>query len=454
MKFKAALTLIFGLFFSVNIFAALTLIGVSGVSNFDSTAKKIYAGTTGACPGGGDANSTCNTCVDQTAGGLKPCNQKNIHSGLRVNFSVQSSTDLTGKTITLSVADATTVNSVATIPGGAAGATVSISTTWSEFCGRVSGMNSTCAMTSSGDQTVANDKSFFIDVDENANGSIDPSTERLAVAVNFHAISTTNTGLHSQPFCASSAAAGYGLCFYALETGDSKLVILGDPTPLSNSSPPSSSPAFQAVAFFPFVQATGITATGISNGQVQPVFKNFASTSDLSLQGDPYITGLTNFERYCVFAGQMNLAQNIFGFTTTSLDASKMCKETSEVVGLLDDKHCFISTAAFGSDMSTEVQIFRQFRNTFLLTNKYGAEFVKFYYNVGPKAAVFISDSEFLKSITRAALYPLVAFSWISLNYGILPALLVLLLTLICIFNLRKKFGALFASRKFREKFN
>jgi hypothetical protein len=43
----------------------------------------------------------------------------------------------------------------------------------------------------------------------------------------------------------------------------------------------------------------------------------FVSTTDLSVAGDPYITGLVNYERYCVFAGQVNLAQNIFAFTTT-----------------------------------------------------------------------------------------------------------------------------------------
>ncbi len=457
--FKFVVQLLIALF-SASVFAGLTLSGVgsNGVSYFDSTTKKIYGGTTGSCPGGGGSNSTCNTCTDVTAGGLKPCNQKNIHADLKINFSVQSSTDVTGKTITLSVGDGTTNTIIATASGGAAGTTASLTATWGDFCARAAGANNitaSCAMASSGDQTVIGNLSFFIDVDESGNGTIDPATERIGIPVSFQAISQTSTGLHSQPFCTTGTqASGYGLCSYALETGDSKLVILGDPAPIGNSTPPSNSPAFQAVAFFPFIQpGLGITASGISTGQVQPVIKNFTSGTDLSIEGDPYITGLENFQRYCVFAGQMNLAQNIFGFTTTSLDANKMCKETSEVVGLLDDKHCFISTAAFGSDMATEVQIFRQFRNTFLLTNKYGAEFVKFYYDVGPQAAEFISESEFLKSVTRVMLYPLVGFSWVALNYGILPALLISLMTFICIFNLRRKIGAFFASRKFHEKF-
>ncbi len=439
---------------STTTFALVNLKNVTGTSYFDTSSKIVYAGFAGTCAGP-VSSSTCNTCTDTSGMGLKPCNQKAIHPALNVVFSFTSSVDLTNASVGLFIgADAASSTQVGSLITGAAASTdMTLSTTWSTFCNGATGLNSDCSVAASSDKTVTN-RFFFIGADESRTNGIE-ATEKQQVTVVLHSISASDTTLHSQPFCSSSAASGYGLCSYALETGDSKLVILGDPAPLSNSTPPNNSPAFQAVVFFPFIQATGISVSGISNGKdVQPMIKNFTSATDLSLEGDPYITGLTNFERYCVFAGQMNLAQNIFGFTTTSLDASKMCKETSEVVGLLDDKHCFISTAAFGSDMATEVQIFRQFRNTFLLTNKYGAEFVKFYYDVGPKAALFISDSEFLKSITRAALYPLVGFSWIALNYGILPALLFLLLTLICIFNFRKKLSAFFASRKFREKFN
>lgn len=439
MKLQIALLFSAFILISSSSYSLVSLKSVSGVSYYDSTAKKIYAGYAGTCAAP-DSGSTCNTCTDTTGTGLKACNQKAIHSSLSVSFSFTSSADLSTKSVALYIGNDSSNTQVATTTGAAANVDMTLSTTWSNFCNGVTDLNSDCSVSSSGDQTVVTDRAFYIGSDDDGNGSIS-STEKVQVPVNLHSISATNTGLNSQAYCKTGSTSGYGLCFYSLETGDEKLVILGDPQPLSNSTPPSGSPAFQAVAFFPFPQtsASNDISIAVSNGQVEPVIKPFVSTTDLSVAGDPYIAGLTNYQRYCVFAGQVNLAQNIFAFTTTSTDATQMCKETSEVVGLLDDKHCFISTAAFGSDMASEVQVFRNFRNTFLLHNKYGAEFIKAYYQWGPKAAEFISSSEALKSIARGALYPALGFSWLALNYGFWPAVLVSMLVLISCFKFTQK---------------
>ena len=448
MKLQQAL-LFFALFLTTSMsFSVVTLKSVGGVSYYDSTAKRIYAGYAGTCASP-DSGSLCNTCTDTSGAGLKACNQKAIHSSLNVSFSFTSSADLTSRKIALYIGTEGANSEIATGTGAAANVDMTLSTPWSNFCTGAVGLNSDCSVSTSSDQTVSTERSFLLGSDDDNSGTIS-STEKVPVAVTLHSISTTNTGLDSQPYCAGDSSSGYGLCFYSLETGDEKLVILGDPQPLSNSTPPSGSPAFQSVAFFAFPQAAGIS-TAVSNGQVQPVIKPFVSTTDLSVAGDPYITGLTNYERYCVFAGQVNLAQNIFAFTTTSTDAAQMCKETSEVVGLLDDKHCFISTAAFGSDMANEVQIFRNFRNQFLMHNFWGAEFVKAYYQWGPKAADVISQSDFLRSTTRVALYPALGFSWIALNYGIWPAVLVLLLAMIFSFQIAQKLRQIFSPRVARE---
>lgn len=449
MKLQQAF-LFFALFLtSAMSFSLVTLKNISGVSYYDTTAKKIYAGYAGTCAAP-DSGSTCNTCTDISGAGLKACNQKAIHSSLNVSFSFTSSADLSAKEVALFIGNDTSSTKISTITGSAANVEMTLSTPWSNFCSGATDLNSDCSVSSSADQTVSAERYFYIGADEDSVSGIQNTTERLQIPVHLHSISTTNTGLDSQAYCSTGSASGYGLCFYSLETGDEKLVILGDPQPLSNSTPPSGSPAFQSVAFFAFPQAAGIS-TAVSNGQVQPVIKPFVSTTDLSVAGDPYITGLTNYERYCVFAGQVNLAQNIFAFTTTSTDAAQMCKETSEVVGLLDDKHCFISTAAFGSDMANEVQIFRNFRNQFLMHNFWGAEFVKAYYQWGPKAADVISQSDFLRSTTRVALYPALGFSWIALNYGIWPAVLVLLLAMIFSFQIAQKLRQIFSPRVARE---
>ena len=110
---------------------------------------------------------------------------------------------------------------------------------------------------------------------------------------------------------------------------------------------------------------------------------------------------------------------------------SKMC--------FLEDKKCFISTAAFGSDRAAEVVLFRKFRDKVLLKTSPGKWFVKTYYKYSPPLADFIASSEFLRALVRGILYPLWAFAWLSLQIGFLPALFTALILMIALFNIRKK---------------
>ncbi len=78
---------------------------------------------------------------------------------------------------------------------------------------------------------------------------------------------------------------------------------------------------------------------------------------------------------------------------------------------------CFIATAAYGSYLGPEVEILRQFRDEYLITNPAGRLFVKFYYKVSPPVAEYISGHENLKALTRFALAPIVY----SLKYPYMP---------------------------------
>jgi hypothetical protein len=77
---------------------------------------------------------------------------------------------------------------------------------------------------------------------------------------------------------------------------------------------------------------------------------------------------------------------------------------------------CFIATAAYGTPMAEEIQILRQFRDEYLLTNLLGQGLVDLYYRISPPIAEFINDHTSLKPIVRAGLVPAVAMSAVAVN--------------------------------------
>jgi len=77
---------------------------------------------------------------------------------------------------------------------------------------------------------------------------------------------------------------------------------------------------------------------------------------------------------------------------------------------------CFIATAAYGTPMAEEIQILREFRDEYLLTNSLGQALVDFYYKVSPPIAEFITAHPSLKPIVRAGLLPAVAMSTVVVS--------------------------------------
>jgi hypothetical protein len=77
---------------------------------------------------------------------------------------------------------------------------------------------------------------------------------------------------------------------------------------------------------------------------------------------------------------------------------------------------CFIATAAYGTPMAEEIQILREFRDEYLLTNPVGRAMVSLYYRVSPPIAEFITEHPSLKPIVRAGLLPAVVMSTIAVN--------------------------------------
>lgn len=65
------------------------------------------------------------------------------------------------------------------------------------------------------------------------------------------------------------------------------------------------------------------------------------------------------------------------------------------------DVHCFIATAAFGSYMHSEVLFLRNFRDKFLSKFSVGRWLIKQYYEISPKLAYLVQQSENFKFISQ-----------------------------------------------------
>ncbi len=90
---------------------------------------------------------------------------------------------------------------------------------------------------------------------------------------------------------------------------------------------------------------------------------------------------------------------------------------------------CFIASAAFGSYLEPHVEVLRNFRDDYLLTNGPGTAFVKFYYKTSPPIADYISRHDGVKFVIRLILTPVVygvkypGVSALGLVMMIVPAL-------------------------------
>ena len=85
---------------------------------------------------------------------------------------------------------------------------------------------------------------------------------------------------------------------------------------------------------------------------------------------------------------------------------------------------CFVATASFGTLLHPCVRILRDFRDTFLVNTTGGRWLVDQYYAVSPPLADCIARHEGFRFAVRLILLPLIGFSWLALQIGMVSALL------------------------------
>ncbi len=432
-------SLLLFLFLQTSVYGAgsvlVTKVSITGYSFVDPEGPVVYGGIAGtACTG--DGVSTCNSCTDKTT--LQACNQTSVYPAQQISISFQISQDLTTAAVAklfIEQSNAGIYDQVlsTTVPAGTK--TVNFQTTWAEICNRTGTvLPANCV----GPAAAVISKNVAFGIDSNATNEVEVD-ERKIVAFKLHYIPPASTV--SQSFCPTkTGATGFGVCNLELASGDKKAFIKSAIT-LGTDTFFGTTIAWDSIAIFAIPTANDATSeaaayTGFKSGTVAPIIRSIAA--DGSIPDSQLTGGLSNYTHYCFVYGNKNKAQNIYRFVTDAAAAPKGCVTLSENVGLLEDKHCFISTAAFGSEMASEVQTFRQFRNQFLLSNDLGKYFVKLYYRLSPPVATTISHNEVLRTLTRAILYPFLGFSYVALNYGILVAILSLMIFLILIFQIKK----------------
>jgi len=116
-------------------------------------------------------------------------------------------------------------------------------------------------------------------------------------------------------------------------------------------------------------------------------------------------------------AGGTTIFENLAGNKTYTLQISKegyVAKSATVAVGTADETvdvsltpgvapppACAIATAAYGSPLAPELDVFRAYRDQVLLENPLGRLFVKAYYKTSPPFAAVLARSEILKALAR-----------------------------------------------------
>jgi hypothetical protein len=213
----------------------------------------------------------------------------------------------------------------------------------------------------------------------------------------------------------------------------------------TQSAPPDMTPNQ-----FTFTDQTGAALSTVITSNAITV-TGITSTTPISITGGEYSI---NGGPYTSADGTVNPEDTVTVQQTSSGNYSTTTDATLTIGGISDTFSvttisgssgggkgggCFIATAAFGSPLAGQVEILRQFRDRYLLTNDLGRKFVSWYYRNGPVAANYIQDKPLVKAAVKLALYPLIAFSYLLIS-GYFPVFMVgFLLSILLFFRFRQK---------------
>jgi hypothetical protein len=396
----------------------------------------IYGGYTGAfggCAPGASPSST-STCSSCDGSGLTVCSQTSIHPNLFLTFTMSSSTaaSFTGtpKVRLRSGANTTTSYEADVLSNFAVNQVFTAQFKWGKVCQALGG-DDTCTNLTGVNATIS------VGIDSDNDGDLEEKVDYNLV-FRYVAANTTSVATACPPGV-TAADPNQGICDYAVTKGDEKVYIHRLGASGNALATGAGDVKFNRVVLF---YKEGTTSAGITNNSksfVLDLKNNDPAEPEIV---DPRLRGLQNDHTYCFVLANMDQTGIISRYPDASVlaNTADICATPANVVGLLDDKSCFIATATFGSPMAPEVVTFRQFRNQYLLTNSWGKAFVKLYYKYGPIGANWISHSDTLKTVSLGILWPLLLFVKLSLALGMIPAALIILLSAVVFAKLWTQF--------------
>lgn len=419
------------------------------VENVDATTQRIYAGRTANSCVGPDVNTPCNSCLNSGsiatqpfsafyAGGTVPevCSDYEVWSGLRFTVTLksdQSNAYVACSSPIIAKIDSSVVPSQTNDPvtPGELGRDVTATFGWTDIC------------SAAGISGCTGSRKFTLTVGfaNNCATSGDPVDGSVKFEIRFRYAADSNPATLD---CGSGLKGLEGLCLFTVYPGDEKVFVNNIGAENGN-----------ALRVPNYTTDAAVSATSLVGDDSEIIYKaarfygvagniaNETMSSTLKSNPDlPYtlggglgintVEGLENGQTYQWVMASVDQAGIVSQFTppvaakyAAGQEPGTAWVATPEpVLGLLDGKKCFIATAAFNSEMASEVVTLREFRDKILKKNSVGLWFVKRYYEFSPPLARFIAEHEAVRTWTRSQLWAVVAAAELWLLLGTLPLLI------------------------------